>query len=93
MVRQAQPLPERAEAHQFSTTRLDVAAFLLVRGFAISQVKLDGPTASFAFGDPKRTADAAVRDFYNGAQVPANEYADAQKRVRDLMWEAKRRRF
>lgn len=84
------PTPERV-AHQFSTTRLDVAAFLLVRGLAISEVKLVSSTASFAFGDPEGTADAAARDFYNGAQVPANEYADAQKRVRDLMWEAKRR--
>lgn len=91
MSRQA-PSPEIVEAHQFSTTRLDVAAFLLVRGFAISEVNLDGSTATFAFGDPKRIADATAKDFYNGAQVPANEYADAQKRVRDLMWEAKRRR-
>jgi hypothetical protein len=75
-----------------STTRLDVAAYLLVRGFEISNVKLDGPTATFAFKDPNLNGDTAVKDFYNGAQVPANEYADAQKRVRDLMWEAKRRR-
>jgi hypothetical protein len=74
------------------TTRLDVAAFLLVRGFEISDVKLDGSTATFAFKDPNLSGDAAVKDFYNGAEVPANEYADAQKRVRDLMWEAKRRR-
>ena len=85
------PTPERV-AHQFTTTRLDVAAFLLVRGFSISDVKFDSPTAAFAFEDPKLSADEAVRDFYNGAQVSANEYADAQKRVRDLMWEAKRRR-
>jgi hypothetical protein len=89
MSRQA-PTPERV-AHEFSTTHLDVAAFLLVRGFGISQVKMDGPKATFAFGDPKQNADVVVRDFYNGAQVAANEYADAQKRVRDLMWEAKRR--
>jgi uncharacterized protein DUF5659 len=74
------------------TTRLDVAAFLLVRGFEISDVNLDGSTATFAFKDSNLNGDAAVKDFYNGAQVPANEYADAQKRVRDLMWEAKRRR-
>jgi len=76
---------------QVRTTRLDVAAYLLVRGFEISDVKLEGPTATFAFKDPDLHGDAAVRDFYNSAQVPANEYADAQKRVRDLMWEAKRR--
>jgi len=73
------------------TTRLDVAAFLVVRGFEISDVKLESSTAMFAFKDPKLTGDAAIKEFYNGGQVPANEYADAQKRVRDLMWEAKRR--
>jgi hypothetical protein len=32
-----------------------------------------------------------MREFYNGGQVAASEYAGAQKQVRDLMWEAKRR--
>jgi hypothetical protein len=80
------------QTSETSTTRLDIAAYLMVRGFEISNVKLDGPTATFAFKDPNLNGDAVVKDFYNGAQVPANEYADAQKRVRDLMWEAKRRR-
>ena len=79
------------QAPRICTTRLDVAAYLLVRGFEISDVKLEGPTATFAFKDPETNGDTAIRDFYNGAQVPANEYADAQKRTRDLMWEAKRR--
>ncbi len=92
MVRQAQAVPEKVEVHEFSTTHLDVAAFLLVRGFAISEVKLDSSLATFAFGDPKRSADAVSKEFYNGAQVEANKYADAQKRVRDLLWEARRRR-
>lgn len=91
MNRSAQPRSQTPDSRQFSTTRLDVAAFLLVRGFAVTEVNLDGSTASFAFEDPKRSADSAAKDFYNGGQVPANEYADAQKRVRDLMWEAKRR--
>jgi Domain of unknown function (DUF5659) len=73
------------------TSRLDIASYLLVCGFEITDVKLNGPTATFAFKDPNLTGDAAIKNFYNGAQVPANEYADAQKRVRDLMWEAKRR--
>jgi hypothetical protein len=68
----------------------DVAAFLLVRGFALSQVELENTTATFVFFDPKRHGDAVIKDFYNSAQVSASEYADAQKRVRDLMWEAKR---
>jgi hypothetical protein len=76
---------------QVSTTRLDVAAYLLVCNFEITDVKLEGTTATFAFKDPDLNGDAVVRAFYNGGQAPAKEYADCQKRVRDLMWEAKRR--
>ena len=72
------------------TTRLDVAAFLLVRGFEVSNVEFENPTATFHFGDPGNRANAVIKDFYNGGQVSASEYAGAQKRVRDLMWEAKR---
>ena len=72
------------------TTRLDVAAFLLVRGFAILHTQCENATATFIFDDPDRQADSVVRDFYNGGQVSAKDYAAAQKRVRDLMWEAKR---
>jgi len=75
---------------QSRTTRLDVAAFLIVRGFQIARVDLDGATATFVFDDPGRKGEAAVREFYNGGQVTASEYAAAQKRTRDLMWEAKR---
>ena len=75
---------------QSRTTRLDVAAFLLVRGFQIALVDLAGGTATFTFNDPEQRAESVVREFYNGGQVAANEYAAAQKRTRDLMWEAKR---
>jgi hypothetical protein len=76
---------------QSRTTRLDVAAFLLVLGFQIARVDLEGVTAAFTFNDPDKRADSAMREFYNGGQVAASEYPGAQKRVRDLMWEAKRR--
>ena len=79
------------QARQVSTSRLDVAAYLLVCNFEISDVKFDGPTATFAFKDPDLNGDAAIKAFYNSALVPANEYADASKRVRDLLWEARRK--
>jgi uncharacterized protein DUF5659 len=78
---------------QSRTTRLDVAAFLIVREFQIASVDLDGATATFVFEDPDRQADSVMREFYNGAQVVASDYAGAQKRVRDLMWEARRRTY
>lgn len=79
------------ETPSIRTTRLDVAAFLLVRGFEVSSVVFENPTATFQFNNPENHADAVIKDFYNGGQVSATEYADAQKRIRDLMWEAKRR--
>ena len=75
---------------QTRTTRLEVAAFLIVRGFPIARVDFEGSTAIFVFDDYERRADSVIREFYNGAQVIASEYAAAQKRTRDLMWEAKR---
>ena len=76
---------------QTRTTRLDVAAFLLVQGFKIASVDLERDTDTFIFSDPDSQADSVIRDFYNNGQVSANAYAGAQKRVRDLLWEAKRR--
>ena len=80
--------PQLPQSH---TTSLDVAAFLLVRGFQIARVDLVGRTATFTFNDPEQRAETVTHEFYNGGQVAANEYAAAQKQTRDLMWEAKRR--
>jgi len=85
------PSKHTIQCQQARTTRLDVAAFLLLRGFAIQDVRFDASTATFNFKDPNLEGEEVIKDFYNGATVPANEYADAQKRVRDLLWEAKRR--
>lgn len=76
---------------QSRTTRLDVAAFLLVRGFQIARVEFGGNTGTFIFEDPEKRAEPTTREFYNGGTCAASEYADAQKRTRDLLWEAKRR--
>jgi len=73
------------------TTHLDVAAYLLVRDFEVAGVEGSGSTLTFVFHDPGRQGEALVMEFYRGAAVPANRFADAQRRVRDLMWEARRR--
>ncbi len=72
------------------TNHLDLAAFLLVRGFEVAGVEGETSSLTFVFNDPGGKGEAAMLEFYRGARVPANEYADAQKRVRDLMWEARR---
>jgi Domain of unknown function (DUF5659) len=75
---------------QCRTSNLDVAAFLIVRGFQIARVDLNGAMATFVFDDPDRRADSVIREFHNGGQVAASAYAAALKRTRDLMWEARR---
>ena len=72
------------------TNHLDLAAFLLLGGFEVAGVEGDPNSLTFVFNDPGGKGEAAMLEFYRGARVPANEYADAQKRVRDLMWEARR---
>ena len=76
----------------YSTANLDVAAYLLAGGFSIlSAEPADGPKVSFTFADPKGRAEEACLNFYRGASVSARAFADAQRQIRDLMWEAKRR--
>jgi len=50
---------------QTRTSRLDVAAFLLCKGFQISLVELQGSTATVVFDDPEKRADSVMREFYN----------------------------
>lgn len=73
-----------------STAHLDVAAFLLVRGYRVERTDCDGGTIVFVFCDPVGNGSAAISEFYKGALVGASEYASAQKRCRDLMWERRR---
>ena len=73
-----------------STAHLDVAAFLLVRGYQIERTDWDGGTIIFVFRDPAGNGKAAISEFYKDALVGASEYASAQKRCRDLMWERRR---
>jgi hypothetical protein len=75
---------------QCRTTNLDVSAFLIVRGFQIARVDLNGAIATFVFDDPDRRADSVIREFHNGGEVAASAYSAALKRTRDLMWEVRR---
>jgi hypothetical protein len=74
-----QPTPSLSVQPQRNakTTRLDVAAFLLVRGFQILLVDLSGNTATFIFEDPAARADSVVREFYNNGQVSTHRAAVA----------------
>jgi hypothetical protein len=73
------------------TTRLDVAAFLLVQGLELLHVEGSNSTVTFVFCTSTDVSADPTLDFYRGATVVAKLYADAQKRIRDLLWEQRRR--
>ncbi len=47
---------------------------------------------SFSFEDDHGAAEQAVSEFYRGGQVPASEFAAAARRIKDLVWEFRRKR-
>lgn len=73
------------------TTRLDVAAFLLARGLKLIRVEGPNSAVTFIFQDSTENSSDLTLEFYRGATVVAKLYADAQKRIRDLLWEQRRR--
>jgi hypothetical protein len=78
-------------ANHIRTTRLDVAAFLLARGLDLLHVEGANSTVTFVFFASADISLDPTLDFYRGATVVAKLYADAQKRIRDLLWEQRRR--
>lgn len=75
----------------FETCRLDLVAYLLVEGFSLRSVTPRIGKVSFFFNDSEGGAEAAQLSFQSGAKVSANTYADASRRVRELVWDSKRR--
>ncbi len=72
------------------TDRLDVAAFLLLRG--LEPVSVEGSTRNitFVFADRNGLAQAERESYFTGAQVVAVEFVRAQRRVKDMLWNQRR---
>jgi hypothetical protein len=75
----------------FETCRLDLVAYLIVEGFSLHSVSPRVAMVSFFFNDAEGQAEAAQLRFQSGAKVSANTYSDAIRRVRELVFDAKRR--
>ena len=75
----------------FETCRLDLVAYLLVEGFSLHSVSPRVAMVSFFFNDAEGQAEEAQLHFQSGAKVSANTYSDAIRRVRELVFDAKRR--
>ncbi len=75
----------------FETFRLEITAWLLVEGFSLYKIEPRVGKVVFKFNDPEGKAEEAQLRFQSGAVVSANTYADAIRRVRELVFDAKLR--
>jgi hypothetical protein len=75
---------------RLTTDRLDVAAFLLLRGFEPVSVEGSTRNITFVFSDRNGLAEAERESYFTGAQVVAVEFIRAQRRIKDLLWNKRR---
>jgi hypothetical protein len=81
---------ERKKKMEISVTNLDIISFLLVRGYDVDRLEVNGKTIAFIFSDPRNTAKLAISEFYKDGLVPAKTFVAAIKQARDMMFEQKR---
>jgi len=75
----------------YSTNDLDIAAYLLANSYHIVQLAGKGSNISFVFDDSEGRVEDTVLRFYSGEKIAASTFADCQRRVRDIMWQQRRR--
>lgn len=78
---------------EISVTNLDIISFLLVRGFDVDRLEVNGRTIAFVFSDPQNTARLAISEYYKDSPVPAKSFVAAMKQARDMMFQTKRQSF
>ena len=76
--------------NEIAISNLDLAAFLLVRGFTIDRLDQNGKTIIFIFSDPQNTGKQVIAEYYKNAPVPVKGYNAALRECRDLMFDLKR---
>jgi len=75
----------------YSTNDLDIAAYLLANSYRIVKLEGKGSNITFVFDDSEGRVDDTVLRFYSGEKIAASTFADCQRRVRDIMWQRRRR--
>ena len=69
---------------------LNVAAFLVVRGFRLLGVEpAGGKRLSFRFEDDQGNARAAALEYFSGATVSARDFAAAEKNLKTVIYSAR----
>src|ERR1700730_19363085 len=78
--------------NELSISNLDIAAFLVTRGFTIDRLELNGVTVIFVFPDPEGTGKQVLAEFYRDVTVPIHSFTTALRLCRDRMWQMKRQK-
>ncbi len=76
--------------NEISISNLNIAAFLLVRGFTLDRVRQSGPTVLFVFSDLQGIGQQTISEFYKDPAVGVKSYVAALRQCRDMLFEIKR---
>jgi len=69
----------------YRTVDLYVAAFLKAKGITLVDVEREDKRVTFLFKDPDEV-ERLVKDFYNGGQVRANDYRNALRDLKAIIY-------
>jgi hypothetical protein len=65
------------------------AAYLIARGIPLNELQPIGSRIIFSFEDADGQASAAVKEYAQGASLPAREFAHAIAQTKTRLYEAK----
>lgn len=65
------------------------AAYLIARGIALNELQPIGSRIIFAFDNADGQAAAAVKEYAQGASLPAREFAQAISETKTRLYQAK----
>lgn len=76
--------------NEISVSNINLASFLLIRGFQLDRLDQNGPTVIFVFSDPQGIGKQTISEYYTDPPVPVKSFVDAMRQCRDRMFEIKR---
>ncbi len=76
--------------NEYTTESVDIAAFLMVRGFRLLKQSARNDVVIFIFED-NGAVERTVSEFYAGGLVSAHEFAGAARRIKDIVWDFRRK--
>src|SRR5215472_3239525 len=80
---------ERNSMQDHLESDLYQAAYLIARGIPLNELQPIGSRIIFAFDDSDGQASAAVKEYAQGASLPAREFAHAIAQTKTRLYQAK----